>query len=109
MDEQWGPRMAFARRRYFVLCTPASVLRFSFSEDRASELKSEYWCGAAKRSVVHCAAKSAFSILHHPSAQPKRSQSANLYVQVVDVIELMFVKMAPEARESTRKCQLYRH
>jgi hypothetical protein len=60
MDEQWGPRMAFARRRYFVLCTPASVLRFSFSEDRASELKSEHWCGAAKRAVVHCAAKSAF-------------------------------------------------
>jgi hypothetical protein len=60
MDKQCGPRMAFARQRYLRLCTPALVLRCSFSEDCASGLRSERWCGAAKLALVQCAAKYVF-------------------------------------------------
>ena len=110
MDNSAGPVWP-SRRRCFGLCALTSVLRFSFSEDCASEVESEHWCGAAKRTMVHYAAEYAFLFQFCTPAVRVEilRKSANCYVQVVDRVELTYVKPALEVRETTPKFELYRH
>jgi hypothetical protein len=102
MDMQCGPRMAFARRRCLGLCTLALVLRFSFSEDCASEVRSEHWCGAAKRTMTRCAAKYAFLFQFCTRPPPARFRAEGIFlVQVIDRIGIARVRQVAARREST--------
>jgi hypothetical protein len=79
MDTQCRPRMAFARRRCFGLYTLALVLRFSCSEDCASEVGIEHWCGAANRTMTRRAAKCAFLIQFCTRPLPARFPAGGIF------------------------------
>ena len=102
MDTQCGPRLAFVRRRCLELCTLALVLRFSFSEDCASEVGIEHWCGAAKRAMTRRAAKYAFLFQFCTRLPPARLPAGSIFLaQVIDRIGLACVRQAAARREST--------
>lgn len=102
MDTQCGPRMAFVRRRRVGFCTLALVLRFSFSEDCASEVGSEHWCGAAKQTMTRRAAKYAFLFQFCTRPPPARFPAGGIFLaQVIDRIEIARVGQAAARGEST--------
>ena len=102
MDTQCGPRVAFVRRRCFGLCTLALVLRFSFSEDCASEVGIEHWCGAAKQTMTCRAAKYAFLFQFCTRPPPARFLAGGIFLaQVIDRIGIARVRQVAARREST--------
>lgn len=62
--------------------------RHLFSEDRAKCPQSQYWCGAAKTLVSHCAAKRAFLFQICTAGQDSHNRGKVFFIRLKSLIGL---------------------
>ena len=62
--------------------------RHLFSEDRAKGPQNQYWCGAAKSLVSHCAAKRAFLFQICTAGQDSQNRGKVFFIRLKSLIGL---------------------